>query len=153
MSGRAAARLHVTSARQVGALTVGRLLGELSAAAAEDPWSYYWLPAYAALAAVLLLALLPARPARVWRRGLPPLFVAACTVALAALRWPVLLGPQPYNVDEVQFGATALSLVGNPSLGMFLEAGTSGPLNYWYLAAPAAFGLQIDLASRAIVSP
>lgn len=152
MSGRAAARLHVTSARQVGALTVGRLLGELSAAAAEDPWSYYWLPAYAALAAVLLLALLPARPARVWRRGLPPLFVAACTVALAALRWPVLLGPQPYNVDEVQFGATALSLVGNPSLGMFLEAGTSGPLNYWYLAAPAAFGLQIDLASGRLMA-
>lgn len=126
------------------------LLGDITRCAAEDPWTCYWLPGFIALAVLLVLAVVPVRTLRV--AGRPALFVVACTAALLALRWPAFLADLPYNVDEVQFAATALGLLKNAGLGPILEAGTSGPLNSWYLALPAALGLEIDLPSGRLMA-
>ncbi len=136
----------------LGAVMVSSLLGELARRAAEDSWTYYWVPGFAALAVTLLLAVVPVNALRAWRVGRPLLFVAACAVALFALRWPVFLFEHPYNVDETQFTATALGLVKNATLEPFVYATTSGPLNIWLLALPAAFGLEIDLASSRLMA-
>jgi hypothetical protein len=136
----------------LGAIAVSSLLGELARSAANDPATYYWIPGFVALALTLLLAVVPLNTLRACHVGRPAAFVATSALALFALRWPVLLYVHHYNVDEMQFAATALGLVKNATLDRFVYATTSGPVNIWWLALPAAFGLEIDLATSRLMA-
>src|SRR5262249_4269652 len=76
----------------------------------------------------------------------------ACGVALLLLRWPTFFWPKALNHDELEFDAIALALVANRPLGLFLDGGTSGPLNSWYLAIPGLLGFGVTLVTGRVMA-
>ncbi|MEI8175488.1 MAG: hypothetical protein WCG78_01325 [Candidatus Omnitrophota bacterium] len=59
--------------------------------------------------------------------------------------------PPSLNPDEPQFIAGAVKLLHDPVFWRSVDAGTSGPLNFYPLTIPAFFGLKLEYASARLV--
>jgi hypothetical protein len=66
-------------------------------------------------------------------------------------RLPILLWPQPMNIDEGQWAACALKATKDLAPWRGFDATTSGPLNADVLALPALFGAQITFFSTRLI--
>jgi hypothetical protein len=114
----------------------------------EEP-IYYYLIAFGALAAFLILA---ARPGpRLRERRSEIIFLLITGLALFAFRWPVFIVPFQLGPDEAAFVANALKVTADLAPWRNFDAGTSGPLNCYVLALPALIGLQINFTSARII--
>jgi len=116
-----------------------------------DP-SRYWILAGAAFALWLAAGLLPSFPAAAsWRRlGSTPVVALLLLAAMAAFRWPAIIGYKPVNPDEAQFLAGALTMVARGEF-WWPDGMSSGPLVMAPLALPALVGLPVDFASGRVV--
>lgn len=114
----------------------------------EEP-IYYYLIAFAALLAFLILAAQPG--------GRPPerrseiLFLLITALTLFAFRWPVFIVPFQLGPDEAAFVADALKVPADLAPWRNFDAGTSGPLNCYVLALPALIGWPINFTSARII--
>src|SRR5438552_14501708 len=105
---------------------------------AEEP-IYYYLIAFGALTAVLILA---ARPHRKEQRS-ELIFLFLTGLTLFAFRWLVFIVPFQLGPDEASLTADALKVTTDFVPWRNFDAGTSGPLNCYILALPALIGLPI----------
>ena len=114
----------------------------------EEP-IYYYLIAFGALAAFLILA---ARPGpRLRERRSEIIFLLITGLALFAFRWPVFIVPFQLGPDEAAFVANALKVTADLAPWRNFDAGTSGPLNCYILALPALIGLPINFTSARVI--
>ena len=80
------------------------------------------------------------------------LFLALAGWAMLVWRWPTMLWPQPLNIDEGQWAASALKATYDFAPWRGFDATTSGPLNCYVLALPALFGAQITFFSSRLIA-
>lgn len=71
-------------------------------------------------------------------------FALLVLFVLLAWRWPFLLCADEYNPDESQLIAGAITLQTDPIPWRGVDGFTSGPLNFYPLLVPRAFGLALD---------
>jgi hypothetical protein len=113
------------------------------------PISYYLIGG-AALAAFMVLAVLPA-----WRvlgeRAFEIIFLLSGGASLFGCRWPIFLWPDPLNPDEGGFIACAMKARIDWVPWRAFDAGSSGPLNCDILALPALFGAEIGFFSARVI--
>src|SRR4051812_48242905 len=62
---------------------------------------------------------------------------------LTAWRWPFWLNASPYNPDESQFVAGAITLTKDPVFWRSVDGTTSGPLNFYVLLPLHWLGLPL----------
>jgi hypothetical protein len=114
----------------------------------QHPWAY-WLPAYAALALIVVLAVTVKREPgreRAWLWGV------ALFGFILAWRWPFLFTAEELNPDEAQWVAGALTLwMKDPVFGRAVDGTTSGPLNFYALWYARLIGLPIDFFSARLL--
>ncbi|HEX4630445.1 MAG TPA: hypothetical protein VH188_05725 [Chthoniobacterales bacterium] len=79
------------------------------------------------------------------------LFLILAAGTLLIWRLPVMLWPQPLNIDEGQWAACALKATRDFAPWHGFDATTSGPLNADVLALPALFGASITFFSTRII--
>ena len=79
------------------------------------------------------------------------LFLGLAGASVLVWRLPVLLWPQPMNIDEGQWAACALKATKDLAPWRGFDATTSGPLNADVLALPALFGAQITFFSTRMI--
>lgn len=120
----------------------------------------YWLLAWIAFGALLLVALAPLVGAlfseRIGRRlaGIFPgwLFAALLLVAALAFRWPLFFVPEELsNPDESQIIAGGLALEHDPIYWRSVDGHTHGPLDVYPLLIARLFGLPIGYGSARLV--
>lgn len=115
----------------------------------DHPHLYHPL-ALATLFAFVWLAIInaktetPGRKAEWW-------FLGLAGATLLIWRWPVLLWPQPMNIDEGQWAACALKAARDLAPWRGFDGTTSGPLNSHVLALPALFGGQITFFTTRMI--
>lgn len=63
---------------------------------------------------------------------------------LVAWRWPFWLNANPYNPDESQFIAGAITLTRDPVFWRAVDGTTSGPLNFYALLPLRGLGMPLD---------
>lgn len=78
-------------------------------------------------------------------------FLILAGSTLLIWRLPVLLWPQPFNIDEGNWGACALKATYDFAPWRGFDATTSGPLNPDILAFPAIFGAPITFFSTRMI--
>ena len=115
---------------------------------AEEP-IYYYLIAFGALTAFLILAARPGSHRKEERSEL--IFLLLTGLTLFAFRWPVFIVPFQLGPDEAAFVANALKVPADLAPWRNFDAGTSGPLNCYILALPALIGLPINFTSARII--
>ena len=125
---------------------------------------FVWLDAHpAAHHAGLLLALaalllwivrgVRARPdAPIRQRRGDFLFAGLILLALLASRWPLLLQPTPFNPDEAQLAAAALTYAHDPVPFRSVDLTTSGPLNGLALLPTHWLGIPQDYFNARLVA-
>jgi hypothetical protein len=79
------------------------------------------------------------------------LFLGLAGATVLVWRLPILLWPQPMNIDEGQWTACALKAAKDLAPWRGFDATTSGPLNADVLALPALFGGQITFFSTRLI--
>jgi hypothetical protein len=110
----------------------------------------YYAVALAALLAFSVLALFNREAlARKWNSEWLFLTLAGCTVLI--WRWPAMLWPYSFNIDEGAFAACALKATRDLAPWHGFDGGSSGPLNPDILALPALFGWQITFFSTRVI--
>jgi hypothetical protein len=75
-----------------------------------------------------------------------PVYGCTLLVALFAVRLPCFVMPQ-MNADEGMFLACARKLAADPVFWRSVDGATSGPLNFYALLVPWAFGFPLDFAT------
>jgi hypothetical protein len=133
--------------------SLGDVAGQACALSQEHPW-LYWIPGYAALAALVVLAALPllvpglaGRPAW-WASRSAFVVLTAATVVL--FRWPGLAAPE-LNPDESENIALALALQEDPRYWVSAEGGTHGPLVEFALLPVRLAGMRLEYGSARLV--
>lgn len=110
----------------------------------------YYVVALAALLGFSVLALFNREGlARRWNSEWLFLALAGCTVLV--WRWPAMLWPYPFNIDEGAFAACALKATQDFAPWRGFDGGSSGPLNPDILALPALFGGEITFFSTRVI--
>jgi hypothetical protein len=71
-------------------------------------------------------------------------FALLTLATLVAWRWPFWLNADPYNPDESQFIAGAITLTRDPVFWRSVDGTTSGPLNFYSLLPLHGLGLPLD---------
>lgn len=71
-------------------------------------------------------------------------FVFLLLATLVAWRWPYLLNANPYNPDESQLIAGAITLTADPIFWKAVDGTTSGPLNFYALLPLHWLGAPLD---------
>jgi hypothetical protein len=114
----------------------------------------YWI-----IAAIPTLLLLTWSVRLIWRNNpewvrskRQEVFFALLVLAvLMAWRWPFLLSADEYNPDESQLIAGAITLQADWVPWRGVDGFTSGPLNFYPLLLPKAFGLPLDYFTARLV--
>jgi hypothetical protein len=110
----------------------------------------YYLPAFGALFIFFVLALHP--PEISGKRAFEIGFFSSIAATLFAWRWPVFFAPAALNPDEGSLVAYALKATVDFAPWRGFDAGTSGPLNSYIIALPAAIGLPINFFSARVIA-
>jgi hypothetical protein len=116
---------------------------------AATPFLYYAIALAALLGFSILASLNRKAVARTWNVEWLFLTLAGCTVLV--WRWPAMLWPYPFNIDEGAFAACALKATKDLAPWRGFDAGSSGPLNPDILALPALFGGEITFFSTRVI--
>lgn len=118
-----------------------------------NPW-FYWTPGLATAAAYGLWL---GRASRSERNGTPHprahwWFAGLLLALILAWRWPVLFQATPFNPDEAQLLAAALTFVHDPVPFRSVDLTTSGPLNGLVLIPTHLLGLPQDYFNARVVA-
>lgn len=114
------------------------------------PYIYYSIALSSLLAFGVSAIVDSERAPRKWTSEWLFLALAGCTVLV--WRWPSMLWPQPLNIDEGQFAASALRATYDFAPFRGFDGTTSGPLNCLILALPALFGAPITFFSTRLIA-
>jgi hypothetical protein len=87
---------------------------------------------------------------RKWKSEWLFLALAGCT--LFVWRCPAIIWPQPMNIDEGHAVACALKATHDFAPWRAFDGTTSGPLNFYILALPALFGVEITFFTTRMIA-
>lgn len=111
-------------------------------------WAIVAIPSLLWLGNIALsLRVTRSRKSSVWDETL---FAALLLGVLAGWRWPYWLNANPYNPDESQFIAGAITLTRDPVFWRAVDGTTSGPLNFYSLLPLHWLGLPLDYFSARV---
>lgn len=111
----------------------------------ECYWPIAAIPTLLWLASALRPSLRPQQPKATIGREIS--FLLLLFASFAAWRWPFWLNADPYNPDESQFIAGAITLTRDPIFWQSVDGTTSGPLNFYALLPLRGLGLPLDYFS------